>query len=153
MNAHSSIKIASRLLELGNEQDNAITPMQIIKLTYLCHGWMLGLYSRPLIRENIEAWRYGPVIPQLYEQVREYRSFPVETLPETPGEGELDESQNDIIKQVYDAYGHFTGIQLSTLTHASGTPWHKTWDDGKGQNSVISNDLIEDHFASLAREQ
>ncbi len=32
--------------------------MQLIKLVYLCHGWTMGLYSRPLI-ENVEAWQYA----------------------------------------------------------------------------------------------
>ena len=38
--------------------------MHAIKLVYLCHGWMLGIYGRSLIGEPVEAWRYGPVVPE-----------------------------------------------------------------------------------------
>lgn len=151
MNTHSSVKVAGRLIELAKADDNTLTPMQIIKLDYLCHGWMLGLYHRPLIKENVEAWQYGPVIPELYAEVKKFRSSPVDIEPATDGEP-FDSGQEDIIKQVYDVYGHFTGIQLSALTHAEGTPWYKTWNNGQGRNNVISNDLIEEHFASKVRE-
>ena len=42
--------------------------MQVLKLVYYCHAWMLGLYGRPLIRQPIEAWRYGPVVPECVPQ-------------------------------------------------------------------------------------
>lgn len=152
MNTQTSIHVASRLLELGNEQNViAITPMKLIKLTYLCHGWMLGFHGRPLVRENVEAWHYGPVIPELDAVVRQYKSNAVKSLPEDPDACEFDEIQQAIINETYLVYGSYTVAQLSELTVAEVTPWHITWDGGKGENTVIPNHLIEAHFASIVR--
>lgn len=126
--------------------------MQLIKLVYLCHGWMLGLYGRPLICEPVEAWAYGPVIRDLYNEVRSFRSGPVRgPLDEPINSRPLDEFEKDIIDQVFRGYGHLSGPALSRLTHASNTPWSITYSFS-GQNHPISNDLIQDHFAGLAEE-
>lgn len=153
MEAHKSVDVARRLLEIADEDHNTLTPMQVIKLVYLCHGWMLGVYRRPLITENVEAWRYGPVNPELYREVRKYRSNPVPIdFPGKNAEAEFDGYQDQLIKDVYKIYRDLSGVELSSLTHAKETPWDITWDNGQGMNMPISNDLIEHHFNKLHRE-
>lgn len=147
---HHSKFIADKLLEIANADDNTLTPMQVLKLVYISHGWMLGIYGRPLIKEEIAAWRYGPVVPDLYASVRKYKSNPV-TDRLFKGKDELTDSESELIQAVYEAYKYYNGVQLSALTHAEETPWYITWDDGKGQNDYISNDLIENHYSLMAK--
>lgn len=148
---HSSLRVANKILDLvsGGVAGGAVTPMQLIKLVYMCHGWMLGLYSRPLIKEEVEAWQYGPVVPNLYHQVKRYRSAPIDAAIEVKEDGEFDEYECSIIDQVTKIYGQYDGIELSRMTHAPGTPWHIAWTEG-GPNTAISNDLIENHYKQLA---
>jgi len=148
---HYSRAVANDLLSRAEEANNPLTPMQLIKLVYLSHGWMLGLYGRPLIKERVEAWLYGPVIRDLYNAVRRFRDQSVDGSLRVPrGDREFDAHERDLIDQVFRKYGHYSDIALSRLTHAPGSPWSKTWDS-VGQNAPIPNDLIEDHFAQLAR--
>jgi uncharacterized phage-associated protein len=120
-----------------------------LKLVYIAHGWMLGLYGRPLIRDRVEAWRYGPVIPRLYDAVRAYRGEPVTELLAVPlDQSPLSAIDEDVIKQVSEIYSAFGGLQLSALTHREGSPWELTYDGRFG--AVISNDLIRDHYERLA---
>lgn len=146
----SSVAVANRFLELAAEEGDRLTPMQLLKLVYIAHGWMLGLYGRPLISDEVQAWQYGPVIPRLYNAIKSYRSQPVEGPLRVPGERcNLDAAEQDIIDQVFELYGSFSGPALSRITHAPGTPWTKTYVPGRF-GSVISNDLIEDHYQKLA---
>lgn len=147
MSTHSALAVADYILDKSTEQNNTLTPMQVIKLAYLCHGWMLGLYGRPLFADSVEAWQYGPVIPKLYNKVKKFRSLPVEG-PLSKRE-EFDSCEESIMDQVVTVYKGYSGPALSRLTHAPGTPWYKTWND-HGHYSIISNDLIEDHFRQLA---
>ncbi len=150
MNTHSAISVARYIIHGSKEQDRYVTPMQLIKLVYLCHGWMLGLHSRPLISDPIEAWQYGPVIPSLYAVVKEFKdNIIVEGLPNVT-EPEFDDSEKDLMDQVIEVYKNHSGISLSTLTHKKDTPWDKVWTRyGKYTNGVIPNDLISDHFKAL----
>ena len=64
----SALVVADQLLWL--RQDIETTVMHVLKLVYLAHGWMLGLHKRPLIKEQVEAWLYGPVILVLYQKYK-----------------------------------------------------------------------------------
>lgn len=144
---YDSKVIANRLIDLARQRGETLTPMQLIKLVYIAHGWMLGLYRRPLIRDEVQAWQYGPVIPRLYNAVRSYRSQPVEQDLNCPTEN-IDAAAENIVSQVFERYGHLSGPALSRLTHAGGTPWDLTYIPGSF-GIVIPNDIIEDHYAQL----
>jgi len=143
---HSTV-VANELLGLARNENRGLTPLKLVKLVYLCEGWSLALRDKSIIREEVEAWQYGPVIPELYAKIRQFKATPVTDL-ECAG-GAVNADQKDLIKSVYDAYKHLTGMQLSDLTHQSGTPWSKTWDK-KDRKQVIATSLIQDHFKELA---
>ena len=145
---------ANEFIRLAKEDGRLFTPLQLIKLVYIAHGWMLGIYGRPLIHDRIEAWQYGPVIPALYHDIKNYRSsFVQEPIPtsywRTP---EIDKEEKELIGGVFRSYGRLNGVQLSALTHKPGTPWHDTWVPGS-RGLTISNDLIAEHYRRLAHER
>ena len=144
---HSSLVIADHFLELAakDEPQNSLTPMQVIKLVYLAHGWNLGIYSRPLIRETVQAWRYGPVIKELYRKIKRFGSKTVEG-PIAREQSTLNAQELDIVHQTYDIYGRFTGLQLSTLTHQPGSPWYQVYVTGRGDSEEISDSIIENYY-------
>lgn len=147
---NSSVIVANRFLQLAEAKKDKLTPMQLLKLVYIAHGWMLGLYGRPLINDKVEAWQYGPVIPALYKHVRNYKGEPVtKKISAYFDDGDLDETECDVIDQVYDAYGDKSGMHLSRITHAKGTPWYLTYEEGSF-GLTIPTDIIEDHYTKLA---
>lgn len=101
---YDSRVVANRFLELAQERNDTLTPMQVLKLVFIAHGWTLGLLGRPLIRDEVEAWQYGPVIPALYRAVSRFRSQPVEGPLPAPNQA-LPIDERGIVDQVYDIYG------------------------------------------------
>lgn len=149
--AHDARAVANELIRLALASNRPLTPMQIIKLVYLCHGWMLGLYGRPLVRQVAQAWRYGPVFHDLYQSLKKYgASHVTELIPNVPEE-RFDAQERDLIRQVFEKYGRFSGIVLSNMTHEDGSPWHQTWSRGL-HSAPISNDLIADYYRRLINE-
>ncbi|MGI4746961.1 MAG: Panacea domain-containing protein [Janthinobacterium lividum] len=148
--------VANQFIRLANVDGRTLTPMSLMKLVYIAHGWSLALLHRALISDEIEAWQFGPVVPDLYQSMKRNGSAPVtqplpshgffSSAPEYPGADDL-----SIIGRVYELYGALTGIQLSALTHQPGTPWSQTFINNR--NSVIGDDLITEHFQQLARER
>ena len=149
---HDARTVANKIIDLSLEDGKPLTPLQIIKLVYFCHGWMLGLYGRSLITEYVHAWRYGPVIPNVYHALKRYGGEPVtERIARAPEEA-FDDLEEDLIEQVYEGYSDLTGIQLSQLTHAEGTPWHEVWNE-TGSNSIIPDELIKEHYRDIMADQ
>jgi len=149
-------KVANEFLHLAEQRDVALTPLQLMKLVYIAHGWSLALLHRPLVTDRIEAWKYGPVIPDLYQLTKRYGSGAVacELRPSffsgrTP---DLDEEERNLIAAVFDVYGELSGIRLSALTHKHGTPWAQTYQ-ADVWNLPISNDIIAEHYRQLARDR
>lgn len=138
--------VSERFLHRAADSGCALTPMQVIKLVYISHGWMLGLLDQPLIFETVEAWRYGPVVRSVYRKYRTYRANPIAETGELH-DGQLHPQQQQLIDQVFDGYGEYTGIELSRLTHQPGTPWAIAWQAGM---STIPDELIKDHYRRRA---
>lgn len=144
-------KVANAILALANacEPRRFVTPLQLIKLVYVANGWSLGLDRGPLVNEPALAWTYGPVIPSLYNLVRQYRSSPIQGPLRDDGSTAITLDDQELIEAVYNAYGHLSGPQLSNMTHLPGSPWSQIWSNGAGQNEVIPNDVIEQHYHAL----
>jgi uncharacterized phage-associated protein len=145
---HSPTVVAEYILNLARNCNNPLTPMQMLKLVYISHGWQLGLYGRPLINESIEAWPYGPVVPSVYHRYKKFGSNFISDVPVNAAT-EFQPSEISTMDQVFSGYGKRSGISLSSLTHEPGTPWSVTVKQS-GIGSVISNDLIEDYYRRLA---
>ncbi len=140
--------VAKQLLWLRRGIDT--TPMHIIKLVYLAHGWLLGFEETPLIHEYVEAWKYGPVIPSLYHKYKIWGSEPIEGEVVDMSK-RMDADQASLIEWVKGTYTELGGIQLSTLTHQPGTPWDITIQkDGEG--AIIPDELIQKHFSDLSNK-
>lgn len=148
-----SLSVAQCLLDQCKVAgDGSITPMQLIKLAYIAHGYMLGAHGKPLLDESVCAWQYGPVVPSVYHAVKDFRSNPVTVVPGANAAYQFDTAEKEVMASVARGYGKHDGIVLSTATHKPGTPWSVTWQ-AFGKSAPISNDLIECFYAALMKQE
>ena len=145
--SHDARDVANAMIRRGIEDGNPFTPLQVIKLTYLCQAWMLGMFRIRMFYQEVEAWQYGPVIADVYHAVKKYGDRPVRKSIRR-GEVDFDLDKRHILNQVYKVYGGWTGFKLSQLTHAPGSPWYETKQANPlGRNVVIEEDLIRNYYA------
>jgi uncharacterized phage-associated protein len=138
--------ISNSFLTLADADSAYIFPMQLQKLIYLAHGWSLALRGKPLISEDVEAWKYGPVVPVVYHEFKEFRASAITRPARIGGTPEtIDPEAQELIRAVWDRYKSFSGIQLSAMTHESGYAWD-TATKAQGLNCVIPDALIYDEF-------
>jgi uncharacterized phage-associated protein len=142
--------IANYFLERARAEGQPLTPMQVIKLVYIAHGWHWGYFNSALINEPVEAWKFGPVIPSLYQDLKCYGSGFVQSSLRTPlGEEEALVHSNDtlaLLDHVWRRYNRFNGLQLSTLTHEPNTPWARSYSPNLWGSEVIPEQYIADHY-------
>ncbi len=142
-------QVAETILREAKSVGRELTPMQLIKLTYIAHGWSLAVTGRDLFEDRIEAWKYGPAIPSLYQATKHFgRAHIPMAMVGDPNEKLLGDQDYALVKDVYAKYGHLSGVQLSDLTHRSGSPWHQVYRDGV-LNIEISDDIISKHYTAL----
>lgn len=133
-----------------------ITPMKLIKLVYIAHGWYLGFTDKQLISESPEAWKYGPVIPSVYDKYKSYRNQNI--YPTTKNVFNLGINAKDqlFLDKIWTTYGKENGLQLSNRTHQPGTPWSIVWNKLINSNEFytlqIDNDLIRNHYKHIIEQ-
>ena len=144
---YSASTIARYFIEKTN---GSKTPMQLNKLTYIAHGWYLAIYDKPLIVEDIEAWKYGPVVPVLYYQFKMYGGnyVPYKKVDET---GSIKGDEKMLLDKIIDVYGKYEGVQLSAMTHQKDTPWYRVWNS-KGKNAIIPNGMIKEYYVEQGKK-
>jgi uncharacterized phage-associated protein len=125
--------------------------MQLLKLVYVAHGYMLGRHGRPLLSEPVQAWQYGPVVPSVYHATKGFRSAPVSHVPGAQWGYPFTPEERAVMDSVVSTYAAASGPVLSAATHQPGTPWSHTWSLS-GKSSTISNDLIEGFYNHLLRQ-
>ena len=147
--------VANYFIQKSFDTGVPLTPMKLLKLVYIAHGWHCGYFSQNLINDAVQAWRYGPVIPGLYQRIKKYgqekiyapiEHFGVAGDPQNPPPNP---STMQLLDRVWDTYSHYDGIALSAMTHQSDTPWDKTWRQAGGDQyhgAIIPNHLIDEHY-------
>jgi uncharacterized phage-associated protein len=148
---YTAKEVANDLLARATKDGLSIDPLKMQKLIYLAHGWSLALRHRPLIKDVIEAWPYGPVVPSLY---RELKSLRANSIPPDrfAGEKELDLDSRNLVSAVWNRYKNKSAIDLSMLTHERGYAWDQARDgwEFSWNSPEIPDALIAAEFQSRA---
>lgn len=141
---HDSRQIANFFIRLArSRRGRGPSITQLIKLVYMAHGWTLALRGRPLVNEQIEAWKHGPVLPSVYYAFRPQGTYDLQ--PNSIYDDEFDDDMEALLEQVYDLYGNLSPVELSRLTHIKDGPWYKSYRGGNSY-SPIPDDLIAEHY-------
>ncbi|MDJ1470923.1 DUF4065 domain-containing protein [Cytophagaceae bacterium DM2B3-1] len=148
---YSSAAIANYFLAKGKADNKPLSPMKLQKLMYFAYGWYLATTNQRLFNEMIEAWRYGPVIPSVYEAFRHFGNSNItEPMPDfnTPvaKSGINDETAQQILDVVWYVYSDLSAIALSNLTHEKGTPWYKIYEQYGSVKNIPSNKDINEEY-------
>jgi uncharacterized phage-associated protein len=148
--------IANFFLEVAKTSGETLSPMKLQKLVYYAHGWYAGYTKERLIDEEVEAWQYGPVIPSLYAEFKEFgsgaitrKAFEWKNFKRSEVAVVQDETVRTFLTSVWNAYSKYTAIALSEFTHAVDGPWDQIRREKPGiQNADIPFEMLLSHFQS-----
>ncbi len=150
--------IANYFIDRGLNENIEISPMKLQKLLFFAYGLYLTGKGEQLFSDRFEVWPYGPVLSQLYHQLKGYGSNPIRNfVPDfdmASGEEFVqtvdkdDKEVNDFLNGFWNTYKGYTATQLSNATHLEGTPWKKAFDN---QEKVISDKYIDEYFRNLTK--
>jgi len=137
---YNALDIAKYLITLASpEEEDLITNLKLQKLLYYAQGFHLALFGKPLFRERIEAWQYGPVVPEIYRFYKQYGSNSL-PQPDDFNVDQYDRETQELLDEVYEVYGQYTAPTLMRFTHQE-IPWKET-----PLNEEISHDLMKAYF-------
>lgn len=152
--------VAREFLKLAQAENHPLTQLQLMKMTYIAHGYSLSTFDRPLVSEEAQAWAYGPVFKSLYQATKKFGRAPVQEVDASQEEKDsglqdltCDPDEMRLIEIIYNNYKKFHGYQLVDMTHRPDTPWNRIARVSiVDPNAPIPNDLIKAYYLSLSKE-
>ena len=142
--------IANFVLDFCDGNGRKVTNLALQKIVYFCHVWSLIELSRPLIRHRFEAWEYGPVLPYLYREFKNYDRSPIVSRATQidPVDGkrrivpyDFESQTESLLNKIVAFYSRLPAGDLVELSHAEGGPWYSVWNH---RGSVNPGMKIED---------
>ena len=147
----SSVTVARKLVELAAARNQSLSPLQVMSLAYICQGWMLALYDRPLFTDPISIEKFGPSIPKLLEAFQFGKDGRILFVPIGTHGVTLEALEEDLVAQVFENYGKFDEAELCALTARSGTPWHHAMRQ-QARVSEMPLEWIRSYYVTVARQ-
>lgn len=142
-------QIAAFYVNLANRQfidegvTEGITNLKLQKILYFAQAASLSLNQTPLFDDDFEAWKFGPVIPGIYHQYKEYGNAPIIS---SSGElsTDLDDETKMLLEGIWELFGKFSAAELVNITH-NHSPWKEAFYSGK-ENTVIQKSVLENYY-------
>lgn len=159
----NALSIANYFIDKAKQEGKQIRPLKLMKLVYIAYGYGLAMLHQSLIDErfdNVEAWKYGPVIPSVYHSFKIYRNNSIKSktvVMENDEEGNInfvepnlsDSDAKALCDYVWKRYNGYSDSDLVTLLHGKGTPWGMVYEEGK--NNVIPEFLTQRYYTRLVK--
>ena len=105
-----------------DSEEEGISNLKLQKLVYYAQGYHLALYDFPFFDEPIQAWRHGPVCPDVYQKYKSYGARPITEHNDEDFTKTFTKDHLDLLDEVYSVFGQFAVWKLRDMTHEE-EPW------------------------------
>ena len=159
---YNVLEVSRHIINYGHEKSYNISNLKLQKLLYFVQAIFLLVKenNEPCFEENIEAWDFGPVVPEAYHEYKMYGSLNIpkidnykdfeinengclEYLTKDFYDNVISDEDKVVINLVVDKFAKYPAMKLVEITHRQ-TPWIKAYQEGK--KTVISNISIRRYF-------
>lgn len=137
---NSALDIACFLIDLS--QERGITNLKLQKMLYFIQREAIRNLNREAFWNRIEAWQYGPVIPDIYYEFASYGSSPIMNLDIDRNEIEDFEIRN-IIQEVFNQNIDRSVWDMVDETHTPGNAWDSAFKRGY-REAITINDILNE---------
>ncbi len=131
-----AIDIANALI-MNYADADYLTNMKLNKLVYFTYAKALQ-NGCTLFDDSIEAWAYGPVIPNVYKEFAHLGSGQI-TLPTSK---EVPVEAASAAQDIWGVYGFLTAMDIVEFSHRDGSAWKATYTKGVYHIPINNSDII-----------
>ena len=123
---HSAIDIANFFIDITqSKEEGYLSDLKVNKLLYFAQAWSLVRLGRPLFDESIEAWPLGPVVPNVYNAFKKYKSNNITKVHGTYSPDIFSDEELQLLIDIQREYGKYAASTLVDMTHEKGSPWEQ----------------------------
>ena len=135
----SALEVAKYIVQESLDRNSPVSNLKLQKLLYFVQGSSLAVNGMPAFDDEIVAWKYGPVVENVYYTYSMYGANDI--IPPCEEEVTLSSNLKSIIDFVLSSLLPLSAIELVNETHKYNSPW-----DRVDMYDVIDIDSIKTYF-------
>lgn len=131
------LDVCRHVINYSNQKGYGISNLKLQKILYFIQAYFLIEESHPCFQEKIEAWDFGPVVPEAYQEYKQYGAcnippitsyiyFDNQNIWNSRRVAYVDNSislkDKKLIDSVVDKFSNYSANDLVALTHSQ-SPW------------------------------
>lgn len=155
---YSVLDVCGHIIKYSSENNKSISNLKLQKVLYFIQAAFLVNRECGCFLESIEAWDFGPVVPEAYRYYKKYGGL---SIPSKEGERRctredvfgctyepvnddcFEKDDADLINRIVDKLAKFSASYLVEVTHKQ-SPWKDVYQPY--QNNIISKRSIKEYF-------
>ena len=133
------------------EAGDTISNLKMQKMLYYAQGWHFAHFNTPLFDDEIEAWKHGPVVRQVYNEFKKYGRDAI-SFDELDSfdKNTINSDEQEFITFVFKRLSRISAWELAELTHKE-SPYKDNFVEGMNNN--IPKDKIKNYLCTKLNEQ
>ena len=138
MMSYTALEIAKYIISTCSKKNRPISNLTLQKLLYFAWIYYYSKTGNSLFHDDICAWQFGPVVPDVYYEYCSYAGMPISQNYST----DISEDDKALLDNFIEEYACYSASTLVERTHTLGKPWSMIFRNGIGNRSVIPYSLI-----------
>lgn len=136
-----ALTLAKYIVTKCVQDDYPISNLQLQKILYFVQVETLKRKGKPAFYDEIEAWKFGPVIPNVYYHFCGFGAMPIWSKYKYD-DSEL--TDKEMINEVVEKKRTLDPWDLVEEAHKKNGPWDRVYRNGEGNREVISIKMIKE---------
>lgn len=136
---YNALDVAKYVINKCTVDSQPISNLQLQKILYFLQKKYLMDIGDRLFYDDIEAWQFGPVVPEAYYQYCGFGSMAIRMKYTV----NLDAEDAEVIDTIVEEKRNKRPWDLVEETHAEGKAWSEVYNKGLGNRRIIPAELIK----------
>lgn len=167
--SYNVLEVCRYVINYSNEHDYGISNLKLQKVLYFIQAYFLTNKKThtPCFDEKIEAWDFGPVVPEAYHEYKQYGSGDIPTVESyilfdeddiwnskrvAFNDNVIKDEDKILIDKVVDKFSEYSATDLVSLTHRQ-SPWIDAYAPYQNKLDRILYSEISNYVFSLEMAQ
>ena len=142
---YTAINIAKYIISYYYEHKRTVSNLKLQKLLYFIQAEFLVAKGERCFKEKIEAWDFGPVVPEVYKKYQMYGGANIPVF-KTLEYGYISPDDKKLIDGILDECAPYSAAALVEITQNQ-RPWKVAY---YGDDKEVRPDLIKEYFGGEA---
>jgi len=141
MRTYEVLLIARYIIEHEFECNRSVSNLRLQKLLYFVQLYFLMCRNTPCFSGRMEAWDFGPVVPEVYHKYKRFGSMIIQEIDHF-AKSEISDNDRILIDDMLDECANKATRDLVEITHQQ-SPWKNAY------KNPITNEITLDSIREL----